>query len=106
MMKTLTDRELLEKMLSDEFFEDLVKQEQRAFAGMLDRLRNERELSTKQADWVHSTAERLGIQTAPAKNLFSRMQPMQRKEHEEQVRTQLPWEKPGYARPLKPPGKP
>jgi len=96
----LTDHELIARML-DDYEEHLSDKERGAFEDM----RSRAALTDKQRGWVRSVAERLGIQVAPAANVFSTMPESQRREHVSQVRTRLPWERVGYDKPLRPPGK-
>lgn len=98
----LTDRELLERLLSDEYVDRLFIREEEAFQEMLER---KGALSPKQSAWVRSAAERFGIQEAPAANVFSSMTLAKRNENLAQVRTRLPWETVGYVKALRPPGK-
>lgn len=96
----LTDHELITRML-DDYEESLSDKERGAFSDMRPRAA----LTEKQRGWVRSVAERLGIQVAPARNVFSSMTEAQQREHAAQVRTRLPWERAGYAKALRPPGK-
>lgn len=96
----LTDHELIARML-DDYEEQLSDRERGAFEDMRPRAA----LTEKQRGWVRSVAERLGIQVAPARNVFSSMPEAQRREHLSQVRTCLPWECSGYSKVLRPPGK-
>lgn len=98
----LTDRELLEILLSDEYVDRLFIREAEAFEEMLARVGA---LTPKQQAWVRSAAERFGIQEAPTANVFSSMPAVKQQENLSQVRTRLPWEVPGYQKPLRPPGK-
>lgn len=96
-----TDEELLVSMLDDKHADALSDKERGVFASM----RAGATLSAKQRNWVRSVAERLGIQVAPSRNEFSALPKEKKQEHLKRVRTQLPWEKPGYVKAAKPPGR-
>lgn len=101
MNRPYTDEELLERMLNERYADKLTERELAAFESM----RSGSSLSPPQRNWVRSVAERLGIQVAPARNVFSAMAAEKKKEHLSKVRTLLPWEKPGYKKATKPPGR-
>lgn len=90
----LTDTELLARLLDDDRLSD---SEREAFEEMRER---GFALSRKQRAWAHAVAARL----APVKNTFSELTDAERAEQRAQVRTQLPWERPGYEKALRPPG--
>lgn len=96
----LTDEELLARLLEEP--ERLSEREVEVFASMSEF---SGALSEKQRRWIRSVAERLGIQAAPSENTFSELPPEAQRQHRLQVRTRLPWERPGYAKPMKPPGR-
>lgn len=96
-----TDEELLQRMLDDKYVDLLSDKEREVFASM----RAGAMLSPKQRNWVRSVAERLGIQVAPSRNEFSAMPEAKKKENLKHVRTLLPWERPGYVKAVKPPGR-
>ncbi len=96
-----TDEELLARMLDDKYADALSDKERAVFASM----RAGAQLWPKQRNWVRSVAERLGIQVAPSRNEFSALPAAKKKENLKRVRTQLPWERPGYVKALKPPGR-
>ena len=99
-MSDQTDEELLGKLLEEP--ERLSEREVEVFTSMSEF---SGALSEKQRRWIRSVADRLGIQIAPSENTFSELAPEVQREHRLQVRTRLPWERPGYAKPLKPPGR-
>lgn len=101
MNRPYTDEELLQRLLDDRYADALSDREREVFASM----RAGSFLSPPQRNWVRSVAERLGIQVALARNVFSAMSAEKRAEHAGQVRTRLPWEKPGYVKAAKPPGR-
>jgi hypothetical protein len=104
MDKQLTDEELLDAIVAaKEKLEALSSKEAAAFEDMNERVASGAPLSKKQRAWIQGVAERLGIQVAPAQNLFSEMEPDKRQENLAYVRTKLPWEQPEYVKPLKPP---
>lgn len=100
-MNALTDEELLDLLLAKE--ERLSEREVEVFSSMSEF---PGALSEKQRKWIRSVAERLGIQAAPVGNVFSELSPEAQDEQRAHVRTRLPWELPGYQKPLKPPGRP
>ena len=93
---------LLSLVLQDE---DLSKLERRAFESMQRQLEQGRSLSPKQETWIRDIGERLGVEEAPAANLFSQMPKDKQLKEKEDSRTKLPWEQPGYVKVLKPPGR-
>lgn len=97
----MTDAELLELITSYKYSERLSEAQREAFGEMLDR---GDPLSKAQRRWLYGVAERLGIQIAPAENIFSEMPPAKRAEHSALATTKLPWERPGYVKATKPPG--
>ena len=98
--KFLSDEQLLGKLLElDEG--QLTSLELDAFAKMRDR---GKPLSAKQRNWIRSTAERLGIQDGWSRNAFSALSKKAQNQQRAQVRTQLPWELPGYRKAVRPPG--
>lgn len=104
-MKTsLTDEELLARVL-DEHAEEIAPKEFEAFESMRERLQEGWMLSDKQRSWIQGVAERLRIQVAGARNLFSKMPKHVQAEHRRKVKTQLPWETGSMTKPLKPPGR-
>lgn len=101
----MTDAELLQAVLErDENNETsggptLSETEREAFPRMLEY----RSLSTKQREWLRDAAARLGI-VLPSTNLFSSLSEKEQRAHRERAKSvQLPWEAPGYVRPMKPP---
>lgn len=96
-----TDEELLSRLLDDRYADALSDKEREVFSSM----RAGSTLSAPQRNWVRSVAERLGIQVAPSRNEFSALSKEKKQEHLKRVRTQLPWEKPGYVKAVKPPGR-
>lgn len=76
--------------------------ERKAFRDMLARAKP---LSDKQRAWVYGAGNRLGLAlVAPAANVFSSLAPkVQEKERERAAAVVLPWEAPGYKKPLRPP---
>jgi hypothetical protein len=73
--------------------------EREAFPGM----RGRRCLTDKQKAWFRDAAARLGVEL-PAENLFSSLSEKEKKEHARRAKSvELPWEKPGYVKVLKPP---
>ena len=101
MNRPYTDEELLSRMLDEKYADALSDREREVFASM----RAGSTLSAPQRNWVRSVAERLGIQVAPSRNVFSAMPEAKKKENLKHVRTQLPWERPGYVKAAKPPGR-
>lgn len=101
----MTDYELLERVLSPRHEGKLTAKEQEAFTGMSERMTSDSSLSTKQRRWLRSVAERLGIRVPAVKNVFSTMSEAERATQLQQVKTLLPWEKPGYKKALRPPTK-
>lgn len=100
----MTDYELLERVLSLRYEGKLSAREQEAFTEMSERMTPDGNgLSVKQRRWARGVAERLGIRVPIAKNLFSTMSDAERKAQLGQVKTLLPWEKPGYKKVLRPP---
>lgn len=90
MTKTLSDHELLSILLEDEYADRLTEEQRYAFMGFYTRS----SLTEKQSAWVRGVAERLGIQTAPSENLFSKMAPeKQARQRKAAARVKLPWEK-------------
>ena len=90
------------RVLCTDYRDDLNQNQRQAFDGMRD-LEN---LSQKQEQWVYAVAERFGLTVAPATNVFSEMSEKKQREHlERAAKVKLPWEKSGYARPAKPPGR-
>jgi hypothetical protein len=101
----VNDRELLARILELDELEEgrLGGKERAAFESMREQVR---ELSSKQVDWIRGVAERLGIQAAPARNVFSEMAPDKRAEQLRQAaRVKLPHEQPGYVKATRPPGR-
>lgn len=81
---------LLETMLS-EHQEQLSVRERETFEDMLGQ---RWAFSPRQAQWIHSAAERLGLETAPSANLFSNMDPeKQERQRAAAAKVKLPWEK-------------
>ncbi len=75
--------------------------EREAFPSM----RGQRRLSDKQRAWLRDAAGRLGVEL-PAENLFSSLSDKEKKEHARRAQSvELPWEKSGYVKALKPPGR-
>lgn len=94
-------QELL-RILCTDYREDLSANQRQAF----DQMRELEILSEKQESWVLSVAEKFGLTVAPAKNLFSKLSDKKKQEHiERAARVQLPWERPGYNKASKPPGR-
>lgn len=63
-------------------------------------------LSYAQRTWLQGAAERLGITEAQASNAFSELTPEQQRTHRERAKKiVLPWERPGAAKALRPPGR-
>jgi hypothetical protein len=91
----LTDAELLARLLDDD---RLTASEREAFVEMRER---GDPLSRKQRAWARSVAGRL----TPVKNTFSSLSERERAAQLGQVLTLLPWEKTGYRKALKPPGR-
>lgn len=95
-----TERAMLGEILEDD---RLTEAEREAFSDMADRLRASpsRCLSEKQKDWVERRYEELGLGAGTSKNLVSSGKvPRPRS-----TAPVLPWEKPGYVKAAKPPGK-
>ena len=101
MNRPYTEEELLAHMLDDKYVDALSDKEREVFASM----RAGAQLSAKQGNWVRAVAERIGIQVEPSRNVFSSMSDAKKKENLKHVRTLLPWEKPGYVKAAKPPGR-
>jgi hypothetical protein len=69
------------------------------------RMRDYRSLSTKQREWLRDAAARLGI-VLPSANLFSSLSAKEQREHKERAsRVQLPREREGFVKKLRPPGR-
>lgn len=104
-MRELDDGQLLETVLRPEHDERRTRRETEALSDIAERFADGWPLTDKQRAWIRDVAERLGIQVAPARNVFSSMSRREQEEHRAQVRTQLPWETGQVRRPLKPPGR-
>jgi hypothetical protein len=79
----------------------LTEDEREAFPSM----RGRRSLSDKQRAWLRDAAVKIGLEL-PAENLFSSLSEKEKKEHARRAKSvELPWEKPGYVKVLKPPGR-
>ena len=94
------EREMLEDLLEDERLGD---KERKAFAGMLDDL-GPQGLSQKQLAWVQDRWEKLELGVGPSLNLFSSGK-VKGADPGSPNAVRLPWERDGYVKPLKPPGK-
>lgn len=91
MNKQLTDGQLLLRMVEPEFAERLGEREREVFETWV---AESRPLTPKMREWIRDSAERLGIQVAPGKNLFSALSPeRQREQLARAARVKLPWEK-------------
>jgi hypothetical protein len=100
--KLPTDAELIETMIS-RYSDILTEKQLEAFTSMRGQLTP---LTERQSHWVRGVAERLGIEIAPAENIFSTMDESEQREHlTRAAKVVLPWEQPGYVKALKPPGK-
>lgn len=107
------DADLLRRVLQrnqdlgdDEEARSLSAKEREAFESMMRQL-DRREFSPKQRAWVQAAAVRLGVlDCAPAANVFSSLPPAEQRAHKQRAASVvLPWERPGYQRALKPPGR-
>lgn len=78
----------IEEVLQVVLGEKLNFKEREAFENM-HRILNKRSLTYHQENWIRAIAERLKREISSKKV----------------VAAKLPWEKPGYAKPLKPPGR-
>ncbi len=96
-----SEREMLENLLGDERVEG---NERKAFQDMLDGLDPGRKLSFKQHKWVQGRWERLDLGVGESMNLHSSGRVPDADPFNPNAVT-LPWERPGYEKPLKPPGR-
>lgn len=99
-----SDAELLRRLL-DDYIDELNDKEMEAFSDMAERGRFP--LSDKQRGWLERVAARVGaIGAASSENTFSNMDPKkQREQRQHAASVVLPWERPGYRKPMKPPGR-
>lgn len=98
------DEDLLTRLLED-YAGDLSERELEAFSEMAMKLETYATLTDKQRKWVEQTAERLGLEVENPKP-FSSLTPKEQAEHRKRAaKVQLPWEREGHVRPLRPPGK-
>lgn len=98
----LSDHELLDRVLS--FEEKLTSRQLAAFEEMRE---GGRQLSDKQRLWIVQVLA-IHDDTRPAQtaNVFSSMSlEKQQEQRKKAARVQLPWEKTGYKKPAKPPGR-
>lgn len=87
----LDDRALLEQLCEPEWSDRLGEMERDVFAGWL---ASSRPLTPKMLDWLRGAAERVGLQVAPAENLFSRLSPARQAEQlRAAAKVKLPWER-------------
>lgn len=104
-MKHEAEVKLLEEMLArDEAAQEalLSDREREAFTDMLGLNHGLTELQRK---WILTSAKRLGIVVDESSNPFSSMPPDEQREHKRRAAgISLPWEKPEYKKPMKPPG--
>jgi hypothetical protein len=101
----MTDQEILVELL-EKHEAKLSENEVEAFEHMLGCIEGKRRLTDRQRSWIYTTAERLGVTTPPPENLFSSLSPEAQREHRRRARAvELPWEKPGAQKALKPPGR-
>jgi hypothetical protein len=112
-MSNTTDADLLRRVLDrdTEICETdndraLYVNEREAFISMLTQVERY-ELTAKQRSWLEAAAVRLGVlDVAPAANVFSSLPPAEQQRHKERAASVvLPWERPGFRRALKPPGR-
>ena len=96
-----SEQEMLEDLLDDERVEG---NERKAFKNMLGRLGPGRILSQKQRKWVQGRWERLDLGVGESLNLHSSGQVPDANPHSPNA-VKFPWDKPGYKKPLKPPGR-
>ena len=90
------------KTLCTQYRSDLSSKQRKAF----DAFRRATFLTESQEHWVLSVAERFGLAVAPAENVFSKLPEAKREEHAQRAASvQLPWERPGYVKAAKPPGR-
>lgn len=88
--KPLSDVRLLEILCSEEYLPQLFVRERETFPEWLEQ---GRELTQKMRDWLRAAAHRLGVQEAPARNLFSGLSPERQAEQRKAAdRVKLPWE--------------
>lgn len=94
--------EMLDALLDDDRIDE---KEQAAFEDMRHFLTAypQRKLSEKQRKWVESRFEKLDLGVAESLNLFSSGKVAKGSYSKNSVT--FPWEKPGYKKPLKPPGR-
>ena len=95
------DSEMLEDLLEDQRVEG---NERKAFRDMLDGLLPGRMLTFKQRKWVQGRWERLELGVGESMNLHSSGRVPDADPSSPNAVT-LPWERPGYSKPLKPPGR-
>jgi hypothetical protein len=86
----LTDKQLLEHLTEEPWFSRLGEKQQEIF---VEWQASGKLLTDKMREWIRDAADRVGLQVAPSKNLFSAMSPeKQRAERERAKRVKLPWE--------------
>jgi hypothetical protein len=100
----LSDYELLARILEvDDRAGRLCSRERTVFESMRAQ---DYPLTQPQLDWIRGVGERLGIQTAPARNSFSALTPERQAEHRKRAASvKLPWERGDVTLPKKPPGR-
>jgi hypothetical protein len=94
-----TDSQMLRMLLDDERLSD---DERSSFEDMDRQLSNKGSLTRKQHQWVESRYKQLGLDAQePSENLVSSGKVKKGGKSD----VTLPWEVPGYVKPLKPPGR-